>query len=80
VDIELNSTQQGPLSSPSEGLNPAQTLLALNMILAAVEAAADATYERVRAMADASEDVLSECPDSGSNADSVVLAYRKVVR
>lgn len=54
--------------------------MAINMILSAADSAAEASHDRVRAMSDNAEDVLSNCPDCGSNVDIVVVAYRKVTR
>ena len=80
LDIEVNTPQTGPVTLPAGGLHPAQSILALNMVISAAEAATEAAVGRVESLRGDYQEELRIEGGRSDVGDVVLRAYEKVTR
>lgn len=80
LDIEFNSTQLGPVSANAR-LNPAQSRLAIQMVLEATQYVIDAIQQRVLFLGgNVDQAEIIPLKFTSKTTQELVLAYNKVSR
>ena len=74
LDLELNSSENGPIAAATEGFNPTQSYVAMDMVYTSVTTALDASLSRIQTLSGQSVVI----PVTDVNARSTIGLFSKI--